>query len=96
METPLSTKECDVLIEALEAWESKDLSKSMMNIMIRSLVPVDDPVAKEKMDREMKERQDKDEQECRFRKEVSTLLKAKLIQLKHQMQTDDMVTASNR
>ncbi len=78
----LTNKEVDVLIDALTAWESKDLAGDLMSSLFTSILTKDDPESKAKMEAKEEERRLKSERETRERKEQSMLLKAKLIQIK--------------
>lgn len=80
----LSSKEIDILIEALESWENKDFGSQVMAGMMRTMLLPKDVSPEIKAEWEEKERlqDEKYEIEKRQRKEVSLLLKAKLIMIK--------------
>ncbi len=84
MEAPLTTKEIDTLIEAMEAWETKDVSSHITSRLMGAFFS--DKLTEEgKKKLEEKERADDEKRklEEKSRKETSTLLKAKLIGMKH-------------
>lgn len=85
----LTRKEIDTLIDALEAWEAKDMGEEIMMTVLGAMFCKDDPEAKAKMETEQNERREKVEMEGRERKETSLMLRAKLIQLKQNMLIDD-------
>ena len=78
----LTNKEIDTLIDALTAWESKDLAGNLIGCLFSAMLTKDDPVAKEKARIREEAETQKSEREKAERKEQSLLLKAKLIQIK--------------
>jgi hypothetical protein len=84
MNNTFSSKEIDVLTEALDAWESKDFGKSLMSSMFKTMMlPKGAPQeVRDEFDRKEREENEKMECETRQRKETSVLLKAKLIMMK--------------
>lgn len=80
----LNTKEINILVEALEAWENKDLGSELMMGLFTAMICRDDPDAKSKMEIEESERREKMEREKTERKETSLMLKAKLIEMKRE------------
>lgn len=78
----LTEQDLDILIEAVEAWENKDLAGDMMfDLITSSLTDRKDPAAKAQLEEERNERIRTKEQQRRRRKEQSILLRAKLIQM---------------
>lgn len=86
--TTFSSKEIDVLIEALDAWEKKDFGAELLSVVLGSMLGNDDPVAKQRFDDDMIDEKEKREKEAKVRCEVSVLLKAKLIYLKQSQQIE--------
>ncbi len=82
MENNLSSKEIDILVDALEAWERKDMTGKLMGGLLKAMIAKDDPVMKAKMEEEERIENEKEEKEARQRKEVALMLKAKLIGIK--------------
>lgn len=73
----LTVTEIDTLMEALDAWESKDMGDTLMTGML-SMALLSKEDAKAEMEKEMAEAREK----TRRKKETSILLKAKLIGMK--------------
>ena len=85
----LTRKEIDTLVDALEAWEQRDIGGEILLSLMEAMFTKDDPVAREEMKKEEKKRKDEAEMQQRERKETSLLLKAKLIQMKAGLLVDD-------
>ena len=78
----LTNKEIDTLIDALTAWETKDMAGNLIGSLFSAMLTKDDPIAKEKARVREEEEAAKYEREKAERKEQSLLLKAKLVQIK--------------
>ena len=82
----LDRSDLDVLIEAVETWESSDALGEFMGDMVMAMVgPKDGPEREEwqrKREVERADRKRKQDDEKRVRKERSILLRAKLIALR--------------
>ena len=92
MENNLSSKEIDTLVEALEAWETKDNTGRLLGgLMSAMLSDKMGDEAKAKMEAAEKEREEKAEREQKQRKETSLLLKAKLVMMKHGKAMEELV-----
>ncbi len=93
----LANDDLDTLIEALEAWEQKDLSGEIMGHVIDSMLtrrgdgPMPQSVAEERQ-REKAER----ESAKKFRKERSILLRAKLLMIRDRRRSQHMVDEALR
>lgn len=92
----LGDDDLDVLMEALEAWESKDLFGNAMGDMLEDLLtrkvgPMEPEAVMQR--RMQKERQEHDK---RSRKERSVLLRAKLITLRDRRRAEHMVDGALR
>jgi len=93
MENTLSSKEIDLLVDALDAWERKDLTGKLMSGMLKGMFAKDDPVLKAKMEEEERIENEKEEKEARQRKETALMLKAKLIGIKQSREISAMAEA---
>lgn len=93
----LTAKEIDTIIEALESWENKDWGSDLMfSLMGPILIGKDSsPEMKVKFENDERIRKEKLEQDKRERKEISLMLKAKLVQIKRQMIVDSANTIIN-
>lgn len=91
----LTKSDLNVLIEAMDSWESKHLPGMMMETILGGLLPKDDPIAVAKYKAEAEARRRKDEDERRVRQERSILLKAKLIQLRDNADADAFLASSH-
>lgn len=87
-----TTDDMNVLLEAMEAWESKDMAVEIMGEMLAGVMTDRrDPIAKAQLEAERAERQKKSSEARQHRKERSVLLRAKLIQMRDAMSVADMV-----
>lgn len=88
MKNPFTSTEVDTLIEALDTWEQPSLKGELAGMMVKSFMPegVHDMV-EDMLEQKRKER----ETENRRRKEVASLLKAKLILLSQGKSIDELV-----
>ena len=84
----LTTAEIDVLIEALDDWESRGLMGVMMGSLLTGLVEKDK--TKEDRARAVDEEMAQFQREKKGRKEQSILLKAKLISLKNKLDANSL------
>ncbi len=84
MSETLTTKEINILMEALEAWENKDDATGLMvGLMGAMIIPDNAPEeAKRKLEVHMEEHEQKREREKKDRKDTSLLLRAKLVQIR--------------
>lgn len=81
----LTSKEIDTLIDALEAWEKKEILNGLMGAI---LIPKDaPPEVRAELEQKEKERESQMDREERLRKETALLLKAKLVMMKQEMAT---------
>lgn len=92
MEKTFSTKEIDTLIEALDAWEQKDFAGRMFGKFVSAMVAKDiSPEQQQELEREEQRAEEKADREARQRREVATLLKAKLIMMKQDSEIKHLV-----
>lgn len=86
----LGDDDLDVLMDALEAWESKDLSGEIMGSVLDSMLTRREPMPPEVM---MQRQLDKDQKERdkRTRKERSVMLRAKLLTIRDRRRAERMV-----
>src|ERR1700738_4742882 len=87
----LGDDDLDVLMEALEAWEAKDVSGDIMvavidGMMSRSHGPMPPDIAEKRRVDKLNAERDK-----RTRKERSVLLRAKLLTIRDRRRADHMV-----
>jgi len=81
----LTIQEIDTLIEALEAWEVGDRGGNLMSRLITHMISQDNEELGNKLNK-VDEKKEKEEEEAKYnRKEVATLLKAKLIEMKREL-----------
>lgn len=75
----LNTQDLQILIEAVEAWENKDLAGDVMSTVFGAmLMPKDDSVAAARYKAEEAERRAQSEEKRQDRKQQSVILRAKL------------------
>ena len=77
----LTIKEIDILIDALDAWESRNVAENLFADLLTHIVI---PEGQERDDAKRKLRDDREKEELQKKneKEKSILIKAKLIQMK--------------
>lgn len=80
--TQLSRDECEVLIEALDSWITKDAMGSFVGSMVGSLLMKKDDPARADWEREEAVKRNFEDAERRERSETAALIKAKLISIK--------------
>ena len=82
----LTAKELDVLVDALETWEHKESMGMLMDSIFSSMLTKDAPP---EMVAEIKRKDEEDrqkyEREKRERKEISLMLRAKLVGIKQEL-----------
>jgi hypothetical protein len=89
----ISNDDIDTLVEALEAWESKDVAGEMLSDLFGAMFAKDDPATKAKLQMEQLESQRKRDRVKAIRKERSVILRAKLLGIRNSRRVDDV---SNR
>ena len=82
----LTAQEIDTLIDALGAWENKDLSGMIMGSMLKGIISKEGN--KESAEREMEKDMEEFDRKRKARTEQSILLKAKLISMKNGIDAD--------
>lgn len=85
--TEFTSKELDILIDALDDWEQVQKFDDTIFAMADTIftnADVSDAAIKEKIQAELERRKREIEADGRQRREVSILLKAKLITIKHE------------
>jgi hypothetical protein len=92
----LTDDDLDVLVEALEAWESKDVAGEMLGDVVESMLTRGDPVAVAKI-RDQRQRDKYDRERARTaRKERSVLLRAKLLTLRDRRRVEQTISRTAR
>jgi len=86
----LTDDDLTTLVEALEAWESKDTAGEMFGDMIAMMFTKDDPVQKAKFESELSADRVKRDRAKAIRKERSIILRAKLLFLRNSRRVDDV------
>ena len=81
--------DCDTLIEALDAWVSKDIAMELASSLIGSMLSSDEQ--KEKFKRDEEERHRKRDEEHTIRKQTSVQLQAKLYTLRDSLLVEQLV-----
>lgn len=79
----LTIEEINTLLEALDAWESQPTSSAAIGGMLGMAL-----LGKEKGDAYMEEAMDKSKSEVELRRERSIMLKAKLVELKRAVRSE--------
>lgn len=87
----LTREDIDVLIEATEAWESKDAAGELMGDLLQGMLSRGDEKTLAEMKQRKMEETRKREQEKKLRKERSIILRAKLISLRDSMDADSLL-----
>jgi hypothetical protein len=85
-----------VLVEALEAWESKDFAGEMMVDIVESIMKPDNPAAVAKLRDERQRDKHARERAKALRKERSVLLRAKLLTLRDRRRVEDTISRTAR
>lgn len=91
--TRLTTDDIEVLLDALKAWESKDLASDFMVSILGSMLaktPDEKAEAERDNERHMAESRLKSDQ----RKETSVILQAKLIQMRQKLTADSLIKSA--
>jgi len=92
---PLDTADIAILLDALNAWESKDLASDMLHtILSASFLKPKDGMEAIQQEQKERERQEKLERERATRKEISIVLQAKLISLRNRVTADAFVSSA--
>lgn len=78
----LQDDDLEVLLEALEAWESKDVFGDAMGDLMGSLLTRGDPIARSQLEHERDRDKAQRAQAKKLRKDRSVLLRAKLITIR--------------
>ena len=88
----LADDDLDFLMDALEAWEAKDIATGMMVDMVAGMM-IDrrDPAARADFEREVQTRRAEGISAKRLRKERSVLLRAKLLTIRDRRRAEHMV-----
>lgn len=91
----LTKQDYDVLIEAVEAWESKPQSSVMLGDVISAMMCRNE-LEMEKMRAERAKHTAKLEVDKKIRSERSIMLRAKLIQLRDRLEAQAMIEEATR
>ena len=91
MNHELSVQDLSILIEAVEAWENKDMAGDLMGDLLTGMMTdLRDPAKKAAYEADLKARTEKKKDERALRKEQSILLRAKLIQILNNTRNDEL------
>lgn len=91
--TELTTKDLNTLLEAVEAWEHKDVGMDLVMDLFSGIgYDMKDPVQKAKYEQDIKARAAKKQDAVRERKNQSILLRAKLIQIIEERRDSEFVS----
>lgn len=88
----LDSSDIEVLVEALKAWEQKDLASSMMGTLLTGILSSQKSSDMSDWEKREQEREAKREREVKLRQERSIMLQAKLFALRNQLTTDNLVS----
>lgn len=88
--TDLTKQDLEMLIEAVEAWESKDAAAQLMDSMLGSLVCKNDEDRKRFEEKQEQKAMARNEHK-KMRKERSIILRAKLIAMRDSANADKLL-----
>jgi hypothetical protein len=83
----LTDEDLAVLMEAVEAWESKDFAGEMMGDLVGAMMTRNDPEGKAKYDEQRGKEKAERERVRTARKEAGVMLRAKLLTLRNRRRT---------
>lgn len=87
----LTDDDLGTLIDALEAWESKDQAGEMLGDVLGAMLTRDDPRAKHELEQRMRSDQLMRDRAKGMRKERSVMLRAKLLTLRNRRRVDSLI-----
>lgn len=87
----ISDDDIGVLLEALEAWETKDAAGELFGDVFGAVIAGKDAVLKAEMDNRMQSEKVKRERAKVLRKERSIILRAKLLTIRERRRVDQVV-----
>ena len=91
----LTRDDVNVLIEALEAWEYKDIGGEVLGSMLVAMLGSGaDPIAKEKMRQQQDEDRERYKQERQARKERAIGIKARLLEMRDRIDADALISGA--
>lgn len=94
MDEHFTTKELDTLIDALDCWEQPPPMGAISAVLQGGASPFD-PEVQKNINEMIQQKQEEIRRDTRQRKEVSTLLKVKIIMMKQSRAIESAVTSSN-
>jgi hypothetical protein len=97
-EQALTDDDLDTLVDALEAWESKDFGGEMLGDLVGAMVfsKSGDPNEKARYEADMETERKKRERARAHRKERSVLLRAKLLTIRNERRVARVASAINK
>lgn len=87
----ISDDDIDVLLEALEAWETKDVAGDIMGDIFSAVLAGKDPAAKAEMENSRRGEKVQRERAKVLRKERSIMLRAKLLTIRERRRVDRVI-----
>lgn len=87
----LTDDDIAVLLEALEAWESKDFGSQIMASLLGRMISRDDPASRAAIEAAETREEQKYKHEQQVRKERSVRLRAKLLDLRSTRAIDSVI-----
>jgi hypothetical protein len=94
MKQQLTSDECNLLIECVDAWKSSDVMAGLMTGMLMMGLSRED--SEEKRHKQFDDATKKGQEESRSKEERAVLLKAKLIHLRDQLSIEEVSGELNR
>ena len=88
----LTVKDCEIIVDALEAWIHSDLNGAIMSSILAGMIRhgSDDPEAKKAAEEITKDGKKSYEEGKRKKTEIARLLQAKIILLKDTLQVENL------
>jgi hypothetical protein len=90
-----NTEELNLLIEALETWESAEITSGMFASVVTAGLTARE-TTREQAIQQVKKEMDEAHRKTGIRRERSTLMKAKLIQMKQSLAADRLLKEATR
>lgn len=92
----LTDDDLTTLVEALEAWETKDFSGELMGMMLESVLAKGDDNQRAQREAQRELEKAKRERQKEIRKEQSVILRAKLLVIRNRRRVESVESASAR
>lgn len=91
---PLDTDDIAILLDALKAWENKDLAGSLMGTLLGGMLGPKEGPDFERFKAREAEREAKQQREQQMRQEQSIMLQAKLISLRNRLTAESLISST--